>query len=241
MTPTAQTIGGWPSTLRYGKTFSQKLSVAGGYQATRSTTVPGKLPSEIHILTVSISSNSPTTHVSDVLTLKTMFITEFAAAALSRRPHDILVIVLCGHGDRNGDILVGAQAAGLTHLRKADVEVILTTLTPENQQDRNFVVSTACYAGQWRSNLRTLFGAAEVEEESVAIRESGSGECRGGIFTLAEQTDEYGLATPHTVAHGFPDEHIFSVDTFSYQDRSDPILGTLLDPTSSRTPASPRR
>ncbi|KAJ7620778.1 hypothetical protein B0H17DRAFT_1113452 [Mycena rosella] len=91
---------------------------------------------------------------------------------------DVVVLVICAHGQPGGDI-------SLRHLRVP--------------RERVFIVSTACYSGSWRSPRWTLLAAAEEDQESDAMRESGSNECRGGFFTfaiLAEMVDEQGLAVP---------------------------------------------
>ncbi|KAJ6587788.1 hypothetical protein B0H10DRAFT_811550 [Mycena sp. CBHHK59/15] len=173
-----------------------------------------------------------------------MFLADLATVTTKARLQDIIVIVICGHGEPNGDIRVGDEATDLTHLCKDDVEAILTQYELKIPQANVYLVSTACYAGRLRSNLWTLFGGSDSEEESMAIRESGSGEFRGGIFTFAafaERADEHGLVAPHTITVDYSDGQAFSVDTFAYRARSDPIPSTLLDPSAGSAPAIPRR
>ncbi|KAJ7129643.1 hypothetical protein C8R44DRAFT_84018 [Mycena epipterygia] len=112
-------------------------------------------------------------------------------------PEDVVIVVLCAHSEHTGAIRLGGGQLPALHLQKANVEKALRNIRVP--QERIFLVSTACYSGTWRSPSWTLLAATEADQESDAMRTSGSKECRGGSFThavLAEMADEQGLEVP---------------------------------------------
>ncbi|KAJ6587325.1 hypothetical protein B0H10DRAFT_2333844 [Mycena sp. CBHHK59/15] len=179
-----------------------------------------------------------TTQVADIDYLKTSFTSALAEVAITASPQDALVVVICGHGEEyTGKVSIGVDERR-EWLAKEEVEVALRRLViPQQCTD---LISTACYAGVWRSDRWTLFGGADYNQTSMAMSTSGSGENRGGVFTyaiVAERADEYGLTVPYPVAMIY--DHETDFNKVNYVAQSDPVVANLSYSTALLE--SPRR
>ncbi|KAJ7687425.1 hypothetical protein B0H17DRAFT_688477 [Mycena rosella] len=163
---------------------------------------------------------------------------------------DVVVLVICAHGQPGGDICLGGGQYPVNNISKGMIEKALRHLRVP--RERVFIVSTACYSGSWRSPRWTLLAAAEEDQESDAMRESGSNECRGGFFTfaiLAEMADEQGLAVPLCEELGLGEGELGEADRlqFAFTDSFDVVLrhpptpGNLRDSAARRVLQTPRR
>ncbi|KAK0224726.1 hypothetical protein EDD85DRAFT_858941 [Armillaria nabsnona] len=95
-----------------------------------------------------------------------------------------LVIILCGHGDSEGNFFAGEDI-----LTKGALEKFVDLC-----KGKVLVVSTACYSGLWKSDSWELVAAATADEVA-----SASDQSRGSIFTsalLAEHYSNSGVAMP---------------------------------------------
>ncbi|KAJ7213726.1 hypothetical protein B0H12DRAFT_1242254 [Mycena haematopus] len=110
--------------------------------------------------------------------LQNKFITSLAKAAVTADANDTIVVVICGHGEEHtGSVIIGGPGAYREPLLVTHVEIALDGV--KVPQSRIFLLTTACYAGRWRSPLWTLFAAADSDQTSVAMSTSGSGQMRG--------------------------------------------------------------
>ncbi|KAJ7777450.1 hypothetical protein B0H16DRAFT_1449528 [Mycena metata] len=146
----------------------------------------------------SVLSETPV-DVVDLPDLKTRFLHAVTRSAAGE--DDIVVLILCGHGDEHtGDLVIGGKHEHRDPLAKKDIELALSTLAVPRQ--RVFIISIACHSGLWRSDRWTLFAASDSHQTSAAMSTSSSGEGRGSVFTyalLAQRANEHGLTAPHPV------------------------------------------
>ncbi|KAK0434826.1 hypothetical protein EV421DRAFT_1909126 [Armillaria borealis] len=100
-----------------------------------------------------------------------------------------LVIILCGHGDTEGNFYAGEDI-----LAKGALEKFVDLC-----KGKVLVVSTACYSGLWKSDSWELVAAAAADQQSTSVVASASDQFRGSIFAsalLAEHYSNSGIAMP---------------------------------------------
>ncbi|KAJ7311591.1 hypothetical protein DFH08DRAFT_898114 [Mycena albidolilacea] len=171
------------------------------------------------------------------------FLLSVGKVAATAQEDDTVVIVLCGHGDEDtGHLVIGGAAGYRSPLSKEEVELALADVRVPRR--RIFVVTIACYSGQWRSEAWTLFAAADRFQTSAAMTTSASGEGRGSMFTyalLAERADGHGLTAPHPVCKIYPADHVWKADSEEVLVWDAPWAATTMRPPSSsnRSPVIP--
>ncbi|KAJ7432341.1 hypothetical protein FB451DRAFT_1317049 [Mycena latifolia] len=140
-----------------------------------------------------MESRGETVLVENVHLLKTRFLLAIAEMANSAQPGDTLVIVICGHSAEtwNGDIIIGGETEDVP-LQKDEVAVALRRIVipPE----RLFVVSTACFLGQWGSDLWTFLAATDSatsrRTKQVSDYPALEPEEKAELFRLATEYDK---------------------------------------------------
>ncbi|KAJ6481914.1 hypothetical protein C8R45DRAFT_1100314 [Mycena sanguinolenta] len=139
---------------------------------------------------------SPVTTVPlDVLEME--FLSCVRRAAEEARERDIIVIVLCGHGDvepeETAHLVVGGPAAGEYHdfLDRRNVERALKEAAVPSERVFMLSTSTACCKGRWRSLSWTLLAAAN--SGSVQITAGTTSTCAAEGGEMQSQDDVYGL------------------------------------------------
>ncbi|KAJ7057019.1 hypothetical protein C8F01DRAFT_1153090, partial [Mycena amicta] len=144
--------------------------------------------------------------------LKTAFCVALVKTAFRAKPHDILVLILCGHGQElTGDLIIRPQddLAGTSRgsqeiMTKSDVESALgDSKVPST---KIILISTACYNAPWRSERWTPFCPAERNKEFVAaLTGEGLGETfatPGPEFPIPLPSEE--RFTPHLACRELP-------------------------------------
>ncbi|KAF7341353.1 hypothetical protein MVEN_01871800 [Mycena venus] len=152
-----------------------------------------------HAQRLELPSPSPVSTI-PVEDLKAKFLTSLAKAAAKADANDTIVVVLCGHEEGTGKVIIGEPGAYQDLLSKTQVEIALQDV--KVPRSRVFLISIACYSGQWRSPSWTLLAAADFEQTSATMSTSGS---RGSVFTyalLGERADGHGWTAPHPVRKG---------------------------------------
>src|SRR5258707_306604 len=125
--------------------------------------------------------------------LRAKYLIEVAKASSRLSTGDVLILVLAGHGDKNGVFMIGDEKADC-ELRKEELEVAL-----EGTKGDVLLINTSCYSGSWESPSWKLIAAAGAGQEAQSISVSGSGECRGGFFSnalIAEYAHEFMITAP---------------------------------------------
>jgi len=125
--------------------------------------------------------------------LRTRYLLEVGtrAATLSRK--DILVLVLVGHGERDGVFIIGDDNQECK-LRKPELEECV-----RGTKGTIWLINTACHSREWESPHWFLFAATEADQEVPSIAVSGSDKVRRGFFVnalLAEYANEFNLTAP---------------------------------------------
>ncbi|KAJ6498309.1 hypothetical protein DFH09DRAFT_1336655 [Mycena vulgaris] len=122
------------------------------------------------------------TLVSTLVSLLQDFFSALQDVVERAKPEDVVIIVVCAHGEPSGAICLGGGRLPVLHLDRANVEKALKNI--KVPQERIFlVVSTACFSGTWRSLSWTLLAAAGEDQEST-------------YAVFAEMADEQGLEVP---------------------------------------------
>ncbi|KAJ7207495.1 hypothetical protein GGX14DRAFT_635293 [Mycena pura] len=159
------------------------------------------------------------THVPTIPSIKVEFLLEVAMMLGNAGKVNFAVIVICSHGEPNGDICLGAGSGlAVEHLEQIQLEMALDQCACPICAERLFIVSTACYSGQWRSPHWTLLAAAECNQQSNGMWPLASGETSKGFFTwaaLAGQADEHGLSLPLAGEIVYPSDYVFPLHTDS--------------------------
>ncbi len=102
---------------------------------------------------------------------------------------ELLVIILCGHGDPEGNFFAGEDI-----LTKGALEKFVDLC-----KGKILVVSTARYSGLWKSDSWELVAVAAADEQSTSVVPSAFDQFRGSIFTSALPAEHYnnsGVAMP---------------------------------------------
>jgi hypothetical protein len=132
-------------------------------------------------------------HKDEPTGLRAKYLIEVAKVSSRLSTGDVLILVLAGHGDKNGVFMIGDEKADC-ELRKEELEVVL-----EGTKGDVLLINTSCYSGSWESPSWKLIAAAGAGQEAQSISVSGSGECRGGFFSnalIAEYAHEFMITAP---------------------------------------------
>ena len=104
------------------------------------------------------------------------------------------MIVLVGHGEKDGSFTVGGDGRWNVSIQKEEFEQSVGQAKGDV-----LVIIIACYSGSWTSDHWTLLAATGPDEEAPSIVVSDSGKCQGGFFTnalLAEHASKFSIRAP---------------------------------------------